>query len=392
VNDSRGIGFFEHPDPTEDNFGTDPENRLFFRRLRLTFQGEIRDNMVYKMDLEFGDPEEMAFRDAFLGFENLPGNHRLIFGNQKRPFSLDDWNSSNDNVFMERPLVCQAFSDETRRVGVQIHGYTDDESLNWQAGVFQLENIATTGNHIDDTFQGSINGRISGTPFYDECSGGRNYLHLGVAGMLAWPNGFADDADGTPNQARFSSRPELRSVSRWIDTGRIVGADWFYLQAFEAALNLGPFSLVGEYMTNWVGRSSRPGFVNPGTTLNFNGFYVYAAYFLTGEAQQWDRKTGMLRDLVPFENFFLVERLCGRSGGGWGAWQVAVRYSYLNLSSDDVLGGRQSNVTFNLNWWWNANARLMIEYIIGEIDNHQPVGGFTEGNFHGLATRLHIDW
>ena len=49
ADDSPGIGFFEHSDATADNFGADPEDRTFFRRIRLKFEGDLFDTMLYRM-------------------------------------------------------------------------------------------------------------------------------------------------------------------------------------------------------------------------------------------------------------------------------------------------------------------------------------------------------
>jgi phosphate-selective porin OprO/OprP len=124
--------------------------------------------------------------------------------------------------------------------------------------------------------------------------------------------------------------------------------------------------------------------------LLLHGGYIYAAYFLTGEHMPWKRSTGTLDRIKPFENFFLVDRCCGGHGTGWGAWQVAARYSYADFNDEDVLGGIGQSVTLGLNWYWNANTRLQLNYINGNIDNMGATA--LGGDYDIVGARFMIDF
>ena len=75
------------------------------------------------------------------------------------------------------------------------------------------------------------------------------------------------------------------------------------------------------------------------------------SYFLTGEFIPYDRESGTIGRVIPFRNFGPVNRLCGGTGGGWGAWNVAMRYDYLNLTDGGITGGSEGIGTFALNWF-----------------------------------------
>src|SRR5690606_20933743 len=126
-------------------------------------------------------------------------------------------------------------------------GHTDDEVNHWQFGLYHLENIAETGRVIGDSRQMSGNARFWSSPWYDESSGGRGYFHWAVAGMIARPDGDVDPNDSNDNLGRFRTRSEVRSDSRWLDTGPIPGAEWYEIGALEAMLNIGAVQVVGEY-------------------------------------------------------------------------------------------------------------------------------------------------
>lgn len=378
--DSPGIGFFENPAT-----GVDPEDRIFFRRLRIAFLGDIFETMLYKLEVDFNNPSEPEMKDNYLGFKELPLLQTVLLGYQKRPLGLDHLNSSRFNIFIERPLVVEAFNEDARRLGLASYGVSQDEAFNWTVGVYSLENPVDDGRYIGDSLQLGLNTRLSASPWYDESSGGRGYLHLAVANMAARPDGDADPLDTNRNEGRFRTRGELRSDNRWIDTGRIAGADWFDTLGLETILNLGPLQIVSEYQNTWLDRDD-------GSALFFHGAYVYAAYFLTGEHQPYDRESGTIDCAEPFENFFLVERCRGGVGAGWGAWQVAARYSYLDLTDEDIRGGVEHNVTLALNWLWTSHSKLQFNAIYADIRDHAPVGGFTSGHFTGIGSRFMVDF
>jgi len=49
--------------------------------------------------------------------------------------------------------------------------------------------------------------------------------------------------------------------------------------------------------------------------------------------------------------------------GGRGAYEVAARYSYLDLDSGTIAGGKLHDLTLGLNWYANRNMRMMFNYV-----------------------------
>ncbi len=376
-----GIDYFEHPVT-----GADPDARLMFRRIRLFFKGDIGDSMLWKTQIDFNNPGIPEYKDVYIGFKNLPHNQQLLIGNQKRPLGMDHLNSSRFNVFLERPLVVEAFNEDARRIGIAMYGYTDDEVYHWRYGLYNLENTSTTGRYIGDPLQMSLNGRLSSSPWYDESCDGRNYFHWAISGMLARPDGAIDALDNHVNQGRFRTRAETRSSSRWINTGRIAGAHWYEVFGLESMLNLGPLQVTTEYQNTWLQRDNHT--AGTGPDVHFHGAYVFVAYTLTGEHVPYERTHGTIGRLEPFENFYLFNRC----KGGWGAWQVAFRYSYLDLTDADIRGGIEHDATFALNWYWTPHSKVQFNVIYGDIEQHVPVAGFTSGDFLNMGLRFAADF
>ena len=388
MNTSDGINNFESP-----LTGDDPENRIFFRRTRIEMQGDVLDTMFYRFQIDFHDAEFGEYKDVYIGWKNLPHNHRVMIGNQKRPLGLDHLNSSRFNVFMERPLAVEAFNPDARRVGIQAVTHTDDEDYSFFYGIFLGENTRTDGTYIGDSAQCSGNFRLVGNPWYDETSGGRGYFHWAIAGMLSKPDGDVGPNVTNRNEARFATRTEIRSNLSWLDTRQIAGADWYEILAFESILNIGPLQITGEYFNTWVQRDDTTAGTGPDT--HFHGGYIYAHYMLTGEHIPYKRVAGTIDRLKPFENFFLVDNLCNNCdsvGSGWGAWGIGARLSYLDVSDQDILGGVGTNFTIGLNWWWTAYSKLQVNYVYTDIDQHRPVNGYTSGTADMLTTRVELDF
>lgn len=375
-NTSPGADAFENGNASESI-----QDRFLLRRLRIGAAGDIAENVVFRFDVDFGSPNSPQLKDCFIGMEELPILQTLLVGNQKRPYSLDSINSTNVNLFMERPAVIDAFNPDYRRFGAQSWGFSSDLTYNWRYGVFLGQDLASLGTifatPVNEDLQGEVAGRLASTWWYDESSDGRGYGHWAVAAAVASPDGD----DPVNNTARFRSRPEARTTERWLDTGPIAGAHTYELIGLEALLNLGPFQAVSEYQQVWVQRDGSD-------EVTFLGAYGYLSYFLTGEHIPWDRETGQLGRVKPFENFFLVRQQDGGVCSGLGAWEVCIRYSYCDLTDGDIAGGVSSEVTLGLNWYWNEWSRMQFNYVHGTIIDHEPVDGYTDADFDILGMRL----
>ena len=48
--------------------------------------------------------------------------------------------------------------------------------------------------------------------------------------------------------------------------------------------------------------------------------------------------------------------------GGWGAWELALRYSDLNLNGGEVQGGKLKIASVGLNWWLSPFFKIDVNY------------------------------
>jgi phosphate-selective porin OprO and OprP len=380
---------FPHTSPGANAFETgnaddSVQDRLLFRRLRIGIQGDIPDNMVYKLEVDFKNPNNPQLKDNFIGWEDLPVLQTLLIGNQKRPYGLDHIHSTRFTIFLERPAIIEAFNQDSRRFGIQSWGYSEDLAYNWRFGVFDSQDIQNLGTILSTPFvedyQGQVAGRLART-WYDEAGDGRTYAHAAIAGTAV----STDPTGQISSTARFQTRPEARTEIPWLDTGVILGANNYELLGLENVWNYGPLHMEGEYQHVWMQRIGQQ-------DLNFSGGYVYVAWMLTGEHMPWDRQTGQLSRAEPFTNFFRVRTTNDVIDGGSGAWQVAARYSHADLTNLNIRGGISNEVTYSLIWYFNSHSKLIFNCITGTIRDHRPVDGQTAANFTILGTRLAVDF
>ena len=133
---------------------------------------------------------------------------------------------------------------------------------------------------------------------------------------------------------------------------------------------LGPFSLQAEYVLARVDSDTS---VDP----SFSAFYVTAAIFVTGESRPYKKFGGAFGRVKPENDFDL-------DGEGWGAFEVAVRYSMIDLNDETIIGGEVSNVSVGVNWYLTDFTRVMLNAVFVDLDN--------VGNARALMFRFQIDF
>jgi phosphate-selective porin OprO/OprP len=183
----------------------------------------------------------------------------------------------------------------------------------------------------------------------------------------------------------LSDRPELRiDPTAILSTGTILNVSKAQVYSGELAAGYGPLFFQGEYFDFNINRA----FGMP--TLHFNGGYAQGSWTMTGEARAYNPSTGAYATIVPMRPFSLA-------GGGWGAWEVAARYSTTELddrlgSVPGIAGGKQNITTVGLNWYVNRNIRLMFNYLHGTIGKQvSPVVAKDAGaKFDAVAMRTQI--
>lgn len=354
--------------------GGDVQNGSEPRRARLFIKGDAFHIIDYKLQFAFDYSSTLHYKDLFFTVKELPYLGHVRVGHYKEPFSLDQLTSSKYITFMERNLA-DVFAP-ARNVGIMAFDQSEDNRMTWAIGAFKDQIADDPPTFHDDHAASAVTMRYTFTPWYDEASGGRGLLHTGVGYSYR---------DATRDRVRFRQRPESHLCCRVVDTGWIPTEDYQLFNA-ELACVYGPFSLQSEYIMTSVNRLG-------GGTANFDGVYCQASYFLTGEHRRYRRSDGTFGRVKPFENFFRVRDADGCMQMGMGAWEVAYRYSYLDLNDAGIIGGRVSDHTLGLNWYLNPYTRVMWNYVRSDV-NRPPAGGGAaiDGAMDIFEMRAQIDF
>lgn len=342
-----------------------------FRQLHVYVLGKIYHAVDFKFDIDFANVREI--KDNWFRITKTPLLRPFKFGHQKEPFSLENLTSLTNTTFMERALPTKAFSPG-RNIGIGYNKATLDERMTWAVGGFlntgSASDIGDTKDQISEANGVNLTARVTGLPWYADK--GERLLHLG----LSYSHQFRKEPDRNLAGARYRARPEsFLTDDRLVDTGDLF-TDGQDLITPELAVVSGPLSFQGEYFH---------AFVDAAEDLQFWGYYIYGSYFLTGEHRSYDTSRGDFSRVRPKKNFNPRE-------GGWGALELALRYSYIDLNDGAVRGGKETDFTAGLNWYLGPEVRLMLNYIQARVKDRATPPAVDNGRASILQGRFQVDF
>lgn len=354
-----------------------------FRRARLSANGAIAENMNYFMQMDFAFQGRPTFTDLWFEVTKVPVVGNVRIGQWKQPFSLEVVSSFRYTTFAERSVLFQAFAP-FRHIALGFYDWAENERMTWAASVYRAGQDQYGGSIADNGGYGAV-GRITGLPWYDEECGGSRYLHLGAGYNYVAPGNqsaqfrtipeyfIGAQANGTTGTAGIALPGNFNGVPFFVDT-KAFGVNHYNLLGAELLFVEGPFSVQSEFMYNQVSRTK-------GDTVRFPGLYVTAGYFLTGEHRPYLRKAGAIDRIKVLRNLGKHDE-CGT---GWGAWELAARYSSLNLDSRDIQGGRLQDMTLGANWYLNSYSKIQFNYIRAFLDG---ATGHSHTDIYGLRAQM----
>lgn len=316
----------------------DHPNGATVRRARLGFQGKVEEDFKYKAEMEFAD-ESVNFTNVYVdytGFEEA--NVRV--GHFKSPFSLENLTASTNITFIERAAPVTTFA-----TSFELGTMVSQGGETWSGAVALMNDDGGTNSSDDEAWQ--LSGRGTYTPWKES---DKRLVHTGAAAAFRVP-------DSASEVVRYSAKAEndLQTTNS-IDTGAmgITNADNARLYNLELAGVFDSFSAQGEFSHASVNRATM-------SDLAFSGWYGQVSYFLTGESRPYIANEGKFGAVKP-------NKPLDPKQDKYGAVEIAGRYSSVDLSDADILGGEMDNYTAGVNWYLNNFARLSANYTLVDTD------------------------
>ncbi len=304
-----------------------------FRRARLFVKGTLFSDWVYKSQLDFAN-NKTTIKDMYLQYNGWKPA-KFTLGNHKMPFGLDELTSSKYSTFIERSAASNAFAI-SRQNGLSVGTHGSNWSL---TGAAHMTDINGTNSGQDEDFGYGV--RVTFAPLAEKTRA----IHLGTA----FHHQELETAGGGSKQIKL--RPEVHTAGKIFKS--VIGTFEDYdTYGLEAAAIFGAFSAQAEY----VHRSYNA--VSGQADQNLNAWYAYASYFLTGESHTYKAASGVFSRVTP-------KNIVGK--GGMGAWEVALRYSDIDLE-DSNAGSTGDIFTAGLNWYATPNIRFMANYTSADVD------------------------
>jgi phosphate-selective porin OprO and OprP len=368
----RGLGQFDAATYSQDSRarnlpaanGPDLSSGTNFRRAYLGVEGKAFGDWRYNVNLNFGGTSGTessgSIQALWIQYDGLkPVSVRV--GAFPPNTGLEDSVSAQDTIFLER----SGPSDVIRNL---VGGDGRHAVSVMYIGEELFVSASLTGGRVGDTpvfdEQLAAAGRIAYS--FKPGADSRIVLSGSVGDLFRAPDATSVPASARPVNIQLG--PELTvDGTRMIATGAVNTDNVFYWGA-EVGGNAGAFYASAGYFAYDMNRRQ--------TTLNnfsFSGWYAQASFMLTGEARQWNAENATYRAPKVDKPFTLDEN------GGWGAWEVAARYTNVDLNDDEgsvglpmpvngVRGGEQEIWTVGLNWYPNQVIRFALDYQHVDID------------------------
>lgn len=370
--------YFQDGDLGASVVGRDLNSGTNFRRGRLGVEGKLFGDFNYNVLLDFGGSGtdgQTTLHELWIEYAGFkPAKIRV--GAFAPSIGLEDAASTNGSLFPERPSaaeVARGLAGADKRIAAQLLANGD----HWLAAAAVTGAKAADGATFDEQLGYTF--RVAGTPLY----GFDWRVHVGAnASIVAQP---AQGTAGGPYNLTLEDRPELRvDGTRLVSTGAL-DAEGVRHWGLEFAAQKKNWLIQGEYFDIAVDRRLPiAGVSDP----RFTGWYVEGGWVITGEQRKYNTGTAAF-DAPPVDKPFKPR------DGQWGAWELAARYSVLDLNdnehavlvADRVRGGEQTIWTAGVNWFVNPAVRFSLDWLDVSVDRLNGAGVQVGQDYQALNLR-----
>jgi phosphate-selective porin OprO/OprP len=265
----------------------------------------------------------------------------MSIGKQKEPISLSRMTMLLFLPMQERSAGMDAFLT-TRNWGIVFNGTAFQSRSTYAVGAFNNW-IDTDASFKDNSHQ--FTGRVTALPYLSADES--NLVHLGLGLRYSV---IKTEINGK-GEAEFYQAPVF------VETG-LFPAEASITYNMEAFWRRGPLLVGGEYIRVNVNSST---YEDP----RVHGYNIGASWIITGEMRSYRKRSGVF-NAVPVSRPVSTE--------GWGAWEIAFRFSSLDLTDGTLDGGVMDTYSFALNWWPTPRVQFSPNYRYIILDRFDAIG------------------
>jgi phosphate-selective porin OprO and OprP len=364
-----------------------PPATFVVRRARFGFQGNYGSHFDFALLTDAVTTNGAIVRDVYLNVRVKP-EFQVQVGQYKEPFAQETGIGATNLDFVERGLQALLYASATsayRSPGLTLHGDISGGVVQYWAGAFN----GKFGVAQNTTNEPEFVGRLRFYPWRKSKNDWFKQLAFGGSISHSRSRGLSNDTSfsATLPDAAYTFFPALR-INGPIE--RYEG-EFTYIK--------GPYALRGEYVQLQQQRydvgSETPGgigFLNiPG--VGAKAWNASTTYLLTKEKRPENGTPRVKRPLFGPDT-------PGGKGRGWGAWELALRYSGIQSDApaanflDFYTPGfvpqynfHTDEFTAGINWYPNYWVKYQVNVSIDQL--HQPsTTGQVPQNFYVVLQRL----
>ncbi|MEQ9115704.1 MAG: porin [Rickettsiales bacterium] len=326
-----------------NNNKTTAKDRFFFRDAVIGGKGKIFYDLKYKIEANFSSSVHDRIQQGYVEYAKLDP-YILKVGRFFPSFFLD-----YDRSFNEWPvagaLVVQL------KDGIQFRTYGDRWTFSSSYGNSGSISKTQSQNKRDAFY-------LKGTyvPYYNKDL--NEYFHIGLSNSYLKPKDYL----------QYKAKPEVRSNFNLLKTSKIYNVNYGNITNISLAYNYKSFSTQMEYLMSRLNRDSSD------PNLLYHGGYIQFAYFMTGETKGYNFKKGKMEAITPNDPVFEFGKENKKIGKG--AWEIATKYSTINLNSK-IKSGKVDIYGVGVNWYLNDTLKLSNDFLIAKTDNNALVPNST---------------
>ena len=310
------------------------------RRARIELSGRVAKVLRFRVDREFAGAK--GWRNVWASIEPVR-NLEIKGGNMIVPFSMEDLQSSNVTPFAERSMASALTG------GFGLGGAVFTGGRNWSASVgYFTDALANDEGRSTERGKGVL-GRVTFAPVRTRDT----VLHLGLGGERR--------SFSATERARFTADPGSVFAPNVISSGTLGSLDTLTAWNGEAAVSFGPVLVQGQAISLKLHRSLLDG-------RSFNGQTVSVGWIVTGQRHDYRGSSGV---------FGGPDRRKGE-----GAFEIAARYSRLDLVDGTFDRGIGRALSASAIWTISTNLRVLATYTDNRV--RFPNGGLPVKNRVGV--------